>query len=103
MTKAENVGADIGDFFGREDQVRHLRVRSRKEDPESRRRHTLGVCNFLKVRADGDYRRRCICGVDNMAGDAGFASESTPRGGIALLSIRIPGCCGQSGREHRRS
>ena len=26
MTKAENIGADICDFFGREDQVRHLRV-----------------------------------------------------------------------------
>ena len=33
MTKAENVGADIGDFFGRKDQVRHLRVRGCKEHP----------------------------------------------------------------------
>ena len=32
-TKAKNVGANICDFFGREDQVRHLRVRRCQEHP----------------------------------------------------------------------
>jgi hypothetical protein len=33
ITKAENVGANICDFFRREDQVRHLWVRCCKEHP----------------------------------------------------------------------
>ena len=31
ITEAENVGADIRDLVQREDEVRHLRVRRRKE------------------------------------------------------------------------
>src|SRR2546423_1344695 len=38
-----------------------------------------------------------------MAGDAGFARESTPGCDIAVLSIHIESRCGQSGCESRRS
>jgi len=75
-------------------------VRSRQKNPQSRRRHPLNVCNFLKIRADNDDPRRCICGFDDMVGVAGFASESTPRGNISVLSIRIESCYAQSGCNH---
>jgi len=41
-------------------------------------------------------RGDAFCGIDDMAGIAGFASETTPRGNISVLSIRSEAVAGRA-------
>ena len=91
IAKAENVGSDISNFFRREDQVRHLRVRRCEEHPQSRRGHAACIGDIPESRSDDDASWFLLLGLHDMAGVTRFASESMPSGDVAALRMRIRG------------
>src|SRR5215472_14970648 len=84
----------------REEEVWHLRVRARQENPDRRCRHPANVRNVVERWPDFKYSRRPRFRVDDMTGSASFACDGVAGPDIAVLRFRAESRCGQRGSEH---
>jgi hypothetical protein len=103
VAQTEDIGDDIRGLTRLEDQVRHLRVGTRQEDAEGRRRHPGGVRDGAKSRGDVEGSRRLFFRLDNVAHFASLARKGMTGRDIAFLCHRAEARCSESAGERRRT
>jgi len=94
IAKAQDIRGHIRNLVRCEDEVWHLRVRARQEDPDRRCRHPANVRNVVERWSNFKYSRRSRFRVDHMTGSASFACEGVPGPNIAVLRFRAESRCG---------